>query len=133
VSDNLDLVRSIYAAWGRRDYTWTEWADPAIDFVVVGGPSPGHWTGLAGMWRGWQEILSAWDDWRAEEIAYRELDAERILVTFRLAGRGKISGFEASQLGGRAANVFHFDEGVATKLVVYWDADRALADLGMEE
>jgi hypothetical protein len=50
-----------------------------------------------------------------------------------LAGRGKISGVEASQLGGRGANVFHFHEGVVTKLVVYWDADHALADLGIEE
>jgi ketosteroid isomerase-like protein len=87
----VELVRSIYAAWERRDYAWTDWAHPDIDFVVIGGPSPGHWKGLAGMWEGWREILSPWDDWRAEERDYRELDDERVLAVFRFAGRAKIT------------------------------------------
>jgi ketosteroid isomerase-like protein len=128
---NVELVRSIYAAWERRDYTWTDWAHPEIDFIVIGGPSPGQWKGLAGMWEGWREILSPWEDWRAEERDYRELDEERVLAVFRFAGRGKVSGIDAAQLGGVGANLFHIDEGVVTKLVAYWEADRALADLGL--
>jgi ketosteroid isomerase-like protein len=49
VSANLDLVRSIYAAWERGDFTTTERLHPEIEFVMVGGPSPGTWTRLAGM------------------------------------------------------------------------------------
>jgi ketosteroid isomerase-like protein len=133
VSENLDLVRSIYAAWDRRDYQWVQWADPAIDFVVVDGPAPGRWTGLAGMWQGWSEALAAWEDWRAEELEYRDLDGQRVLALFRFGGRGKTSGLEVGQLSGRGANVFHFRTGKVTKLVAYWDRDRALADLGLEE
>ncbi len=133
MSENLDLVRSIYAAWARRDYTWTEWAEADIDFIVVGGPCPGQWTGLTGMWQGWREILSAWEDWRVEDIDYRELDQQRILALVRVAGRGKRSGVDATELGGKVANVFHIQNGVVTKLVVYWEVDLALTDLGLEE
>jgi ketosteroid isomerase-like protein len=78
MSANLDLVRSIYAAWERGDFTTTERLHPAIEFVMVGGPSPRTWTGLAGMAEATHEFLSAWEDFRAEAEEYRELDGERV-------------------------------------------------------
>ncbi len=133
MSENLDLVRSIYAAWERRDYSWTEWADPAIEFVVADGPSPGLWTGLAGMWEGWREILSPWEDWRAEKIECLELDGERVLALIDFSGRGKSSGLDVSQMSGKGANVFQIRGSKVVKLSAYWDRDRALADLSLEE
>jgi hypothetical protein len=38
VSENLDLVRSIYAATVRGDFSTTEWADAEIELEVVDGP-----------------------------------------------------------------------------------------------
>jgi len=131
--ENLDLVRSIYAAWARRDYEWIEWADRAIEFVVVDGPSPGSYTGLAGMWRGWRDVLSPWEDWRAEEIDYRVLDEERVLAVIRFSGRGRTSGLDVGQMTGKGANLFQIRDGKVIRLLAYWDRDRALADLGLEE
>jgi hypothetical protein len=75
MSENLDLVRSIYADWERVDY-----------FSSV-----------------------AWA---------------------RLRGRGTTTGVEVNTEGG---NLFHIRDGKVTRLVLYWDRDLALADLGLED
>jgi ketosteroid isomerase-like protein len=134
VSENLDLVRSIFADWERGDVGSADWAHPSIEFVIADGLTPGSWMGLAGMAAGEREFLRPWD--RLQTIAddYRELDGERVLVTVHCIGRFKISGVGSDQLATvRSATLFHIDAGRITRLVVYWDRDRALADLGLEE
>lgn len=134
VSENLDLVRSIYGDWERGDYfTSTEWAHPEIEFVVVDGPNPGALRGAAALEANWREFQGAWDDYGLKAENYRQLDDERVLVMVRLSGRGKASGLEVAQTGSRAATIFTVGEGSVVKIVVYWDGDRAVADLGLEE
>jgi ketosteroid isomerase-like protein len=132
MSENLDLVRSIHAAWERGDYSSAEWAHPEIDFVVADGPTPGSWTGLAGLAEGTRDWLSAWEDARAEVDDYRELDDKRVLVLVHVTGRGKASGLEIGQVQAKGANLFHVRGGKVTRLVLYMDRERALADLGLE-
>jgi ketosteroid isomerase-like protein len=132
-SKNLDLVRSIYAAWERGDFSSAEWAHHEIEYVMADGPQAGSWTGLMGMAEGTRELLSAWDEYRVEAVAYRELDDERVLVILQAGGRGKTSGLELEKAAGRSANLFHVRDGKVAKLVVYFDRDRALADLGLKE
>jgi len=132
MSENLDLVRSIYADWERGDFGGSgEWVDPEIEFVVDGGPEPGRWTGLDGLIEGARTILSVWEDWRPEAEEYRELDDERVLVLFHPGGRGKTSGLDVGDIAGKGANLFQVHGGKVTRLVAYWDRDRALADLGL--
>jgi ketosteroid isomerase-like protein len=131
MSANLDLVRSIYAAWERGDYGSNEWAHPDIEFVRPDGPSPGSWTGLAGMVEATRDWLDTWEDARAKVDEYRELDDERVLVLVHHSGRGKRSGLEIGQLGSEGAQLFHIHGGKVTGFVHYLDRERALADLGL--
>ena len=128
---NIDVVRPIYAAWARGDFTSAEWAHPDIEFVSADGFEVGSDTGMAAMARQWHEWLSAWDDYRVEVEEYRELDDERILVLMLHCGRGKTSGLDVGATKRAGANVLHVRDGKVTRIVLYWDRVRALADLGL--
>ena len=130
--ENVGLVRSICAAWDRGDYRSVEWAHPEIEFIVVDGPQPGTWTGLAGMAEGWRAWLSAWEDFSQEAADYREVDDERVLVSFRCSGRGKTSGLDLAQVHPELVAVFHVREGRVTRFVGYVDRARALGELGLD-
>jgi ketosteroid isomerase-like protein len=130
-SANTDLVRSIYAAWERGDFDSTEWAHPEIDYVRADGPEPGTWSGLAGMAEAVRAYAGAWADVRLLMDECRVLDGERVLVLYHYSGQGKGSGLELGQVRTQAAHVFHIRDGRVVKLVIYFDRDRALADLGL--
>lgn len=130
-SANIDLVRSIYAAWARGDFSSTEWAHPEIEYVIADGPSPGSWTGLAGMAEALRDFLNAWEGHRIDVDEYRELDDERVLVLTRYSGSGKTSGLELGQLGTKVAHILHVRGRKVTKFVAYFDHERALSDLGL--
>jgi ketosteroid isomerase-like protein len=132
MSENLDLVRSIYADWERGDFGRADWADPEIEYAFADGPDPGSRTGLAAMAEAWRDRLSTSEDLRFQGDDYREVDDERVLVCFHGGGRGKGSGLELGQLPGQAASLFQVRDGRVVRLVFYWDRDRALADLGLE-
>jgi ketosteroid isomerase-like protein len=130
-SGNLDLVRSVYAAWERGDWSSVEWADPEIEFVFADGPLPGSSTGRAAMSDAWRDFLGNWEDWRIVVEEYRELDDARVLVLVRNTGRGKRSGVMVEQIASKAANLLHIRDGRVVRLIAYADRDRAFADLGL--
>jgi ketosteroid isomerase-like protein len=131
--ENVEIVRSICAAWERGDYSSTEWADPDIELVFSDGPAPGNAKGLAGMAAAWREFLNAWDEFHQQAEGYLELDDERVLVSFRFSGRGKTSGMDLGQMGSKGAGLFHIREGKVIRFAGYLDREHALADLGLSE
>jgi ketosteroid isomerase-like protein len=132
MSENLDLVRSIYAHWERGDFSHSDWAHPEIEYVYADGPEPGRWIGLADMADAWRVRLSAWEGFRFVVDEYREIGNERVLVFIGGRGRFKTSGLSVDRMGGVGAHVFDVRNGKVTRLIAYWDRDRALADLGLE-
>jgi len=85
------------------------------------------------MGQAWRDFLGDWDDFRTDAEEYRELDDERVVVFHRFRARSKSSGIKLETIGSRAASLFHVTNGSVTKLVLYADRDRALADLGLED
>jgi len=133
MSENLDLVRSIYADWERGDFRRVEWARQDIEYGDVDGLSPGRVTGLHAMAARWRNFVSDWGDFRAEAEEYRELDYERVRVFHRLSGGGKTSRVEVGPTGAKGACLFDVANGNVTKLLLYSNRDHALADLGLKE
>jgi ketosteroid isomerase-like protein len=133
MSENLDLVRSIYEATERGDFGDATWADPEIDYVFVDGPEPSAFKGHAGLVQAMRQTLRPWDRFLTYVDEYRELDAERVLVLVHNSGRGKASGLELGALPNQGAQMVHIRDGKVTRIAVYFDRDRALAELGLKE
>ncbi|MEK6328714.1 MAG: nuclear transport factor 2 family protein [Actinomycetota bacterium] len=131
--ENVEVVRSIFAAWERGDFSSAGWAHPEIGLVIADGPEPGSSTGVAAMAEAWREALGAFEELRCEADEYRALDDERVLVLMRFSGRGKTSGLEVGDIQMKGANLFHVRGGKVTRLVLYWDRERAFADVGLSE
>jgi ketosteroid isomerase-like protein len=125
-----DVVRAVYDRWERGDFTWVEWADPDIEFVLADGPAPAEWRGTRAMAAAWADLISSFENFGVEAEEIRALDDERVLVLTRNSGRGKASGVEIGQVTTHGANVFHVRDGVVWRLVLYWDRANAFSDLG---
>jgi ketosteroid isomerase-like protein len=130
MSENLDLVRSIYADWERGDFGSAEWAHPQIEWEYVGGPEPSKGIGIGDLGRAMRTWLPAWNRWQVAAAEYRELDELRVLVLDENFATGKTSGIE---MRSQAANLFEVRDGNVTRFLHYWERDRALSDLGLEE
>jgi ketosteroid isomerase-like protein len=129
----VELVRSISAAHERGDYSSAEWAHPNIEYVIVGGPTPGSWQGRAAMARAAGDLFSVWDEHRTVVEEVRPLDDERVLVLGHGGGRGKASGVELDAAQWQVAALYQVRDGKVIRSVVYLDRADALADLGLEE
>jgi ketosteroid isomerase-like protein len=130
-SRNIGLVRSIYEGWERGDVSSADWADPHIEFVSPMGVETGSWIGRSEMARAWGETISAWDEIRVKADEFYELDDERVLTFHTFTGRGKSSGIAIGSALTNGATLFQIRDGKVTRLVVYMDRDRAVADVGL--
>jgi ketosteroid isomerase-like protein len=131
MSENLDLVRSIYADWERGDFSSSDWAHPEIEYSDADGPLSGRTGELAVVGRGVREFLSEWEEFHLVADRLQELDPERVLALDHRTGRSRTSGLDLGAMRTDGARLFHICDGKVTRIVVYFDRRRALADLGL--
>jgi ketosteroid isomerase-like protein len=129
--ENVGIVQAIYAAWERGDFGSADWAHRDIEFGFADGPEPGRWRGREAMSRRYGDFLRGFKAFRAEPERYFVVDEHRILVLVHNSGLGRTSGLEFGQRS--VANLFEIEDGLVTRLVIYWDRNRALANLGLSE
>ncbi len=124
MSRNTEVIEGIYDDWGRGDFSRIDWAAADFELVLADGPTAGSAKGREAAGRLWGEHLAAFEDFRTlvEEV-------EVIADVTTNTGRGKASGMEVGQIPTAGANVIHLQDGKVTKLVAYWDRERAKADL----
>jgi hypothetical protein len=85
------------------------------------------------MGEAWGRRMSTAESFRIAAEEFRELDDERVLVLTPVGGRSKTIRLDLGQMSSKGATLFHISDGNVTRLVAYFDRDRALADLGRAE
>ena len=105
--ENVEIVRAAFEAWNRNDFdAWIQYFDPEV-----------QWSALLEEFRGHAGIRQAWQSFKVDLQLKARFDDIRDL----------------GEVGVRAATVLHLRDGKVTRLVVYWDRDRALEALGLSE
>jgi hypothetical protein len=61
----------------------------------------------------------------------RELDGERVLVLHHFGGLGKTSGLRVGETQAKGVCLFHVCDRKVTRLILYANCDRGLADLAL--
>jgi hypothetical protein len=134
MSENLNLVRSIYVDWEHGEFDSADWAHPEIEYVSADGPDAGISTGLAEMAENFRTWLGLWEGFRLTADEYRLFGADNVIVFDHYSGHGKASGLDLGEIQeAPGAWVFFIREGKVVRMIRYMNGDRALADLGLEE
>jgi 2-(1,2-epoxy-1,2-dihydrophenyl)acetyl-CoA isomerase len=125
--DNVEIVRSILAAWESGDFSSADWADPEIHFIPAGLGSETH--GIEALSRQWREFLDAWDEFATVPKQFLPAGDDRVLVLVRFQGRGRGSGTPVMDFEG--GQLFSLRDGKVVKLALYSDTEKALDAAGL--
>jgi ketosteroid isomerase-like protein len=136
VSENLDLVRSIYADWDHGDFSlvdreseWREIFEPDFEWHTRDDlPDAGVRKGHEGAARLRDEWVEAFDDMHVELDELIDAGDDVIAVT-RLCGRLRGSGH---QLDIQETQVWHAQDGRVTEVRAYLTRSEALRAAGLE-
>jgi hypothetical protein len=131
VSENLDLVRSIYGAWAEGNFSSLDWAHPEIEYVYADAIIEGTSVGIRGMSDGFRDWIGVFRDWTVKADDYLELDRDRVLVLYTSTARLKRSGPESGRLRSSGASLFQLSDRLVTRITQYNERQRAFADLGL--
>jgi ketosteroid isomerase-like protein len=98
--ENVQIVKEIYSAWERGNFSSVEWADPEIEFLIPGVDQSAQ-RGIDAMAHAWAEWLRAFSDFSVE--ARGLIDAgDKVVVEQAFHGRGQGSGIPLEMVPGAA-------------------------------
>lgn len=124
---NVKLVEEIYSAWGRGDFSSTDWADPEIEFTIPGPDLEVH-RGIESMGRAWADWLGVFDELSISGEAFHDA-GDKVVVEQLFRGKGKGSGIPVDEI--RGAAVVTLLDGKVTRFEGHITAEAALASAGL--
>jgi ketosteroid isomerase-like protein len=127
-SPNLAFVQDLFAAWEKGDWSNLDWMDPDIEMVRVDGIEPGTYRGREAVAQAWASWLGAWEGFSSTLVEFRDL-GDRVLALVRFGGTGRVSGLPMDDR--LHATVLTFRDGKVIRFELYFDHERAFADLGL--
>src|SRR5688500_10489071 len=118
----VEAAKTICERWARGDFSDVSWAHPEIAFATRDFPDPVVTAGIPALSEAWANFLREWDHFRTVGEEYFEF-GDSVLVVTSFRGRAKRSGVLADGMPG--ACVITFRDGLATRLVLYNNRERA--------
>jgi ketosteroid isomerase-like protein len=128
--ENVDLVRSIYEAFNRRDWDSAfGLAVPEFEFTLNRGPNAGTHRGREDVQRAIEDQASAFDIWIIEpEEFFERGDVVVAFVKFRLQPKGSDAEFEI-----RIGTLWTIRDGKLLSAEGFPERDKALEAAGLSE
>jgi ketosteroid isomerase-like protein len=131
-SGDVELVRSVFDAFNRRDWeAWeslhdrdVEWVDP--EDVPGGGVD----RGVAGIRRFLDELLSIGNDWRAEVDSLEAVGPGRVLMGGRSVLTGRTSGMHMEDA---LFQLFEIEGGRVRRVLTFRSEDDAKRAAGLSD
>jgi ketosteroid isomerase-like protein len=128
-SENVDVVRRVMEAFARRDApAVTKLQDPEFEFRSVLADLIGGSYRAGEVERYYADIDEQLGDWHTEDETYVEVPDGRVLVMYRVAGRGRQSGVPLDR---EMAMMWTLRGGKLLFAQTYIDLSEALQDAGL--
>jgi ketosteroid isomerase-like protein len=129
--ENLEIVRSFYAAWGRDDFPGpVELMDQNIEYVnPPAAVEPGTRRGVAAFRDAVAGVFEGWEFWRMEPEEFRAL-GDQVAVILRYRARGRGSGVE---IEGRESALWTVRDGKVVRYAWFQEPGEALEAAGQSE
>jgi len=127
---DVDVVRTVMEAFARRDApTVEELQDPEFEFRSVLADLAGGSYRVGEVERYYADIDEQLGDWHTEDEIYVEVPDGRVLVIYRVAGRGRQSGLPLDR---EMAMLWRLRDGKLLLAETFLDPSEALQAAGLE-